>query len=126
MRPAESGGLRYDEMRRFLKHSVAAWGVCAAITLLTAGCAPAPARLPGTVNAGLPTRMRVRVAGAVVQVPLEDYVLGTALSEVTPVGESARVATRVYEVQAVIARTYAASQVGRHAAEGFDVCDSTH
>jgi stage II sporulation protein D len=113
-------------MRRLLKQRLAASGACTAILLGSAGCVPTPARLPGTVAAGVPAAMRVRVAGTVMTVALEEYVLGAALSEVTPVGEPARVATRVYEVQAIIARTYAASHIGRHAAEGFDVCDSTH
>ncbi len=59
-------------------------------------------------------------------IPLEDYVLGASLSEVSPVGESAPVTARIFEVQAIIARTYAAAQVGRHKNEGFDVCDKTH
>jgi stage II sporulation protein D len=59
-------------------------------------------------------------------VSLEQYVLGAALSEVTPTGESDRTASTVYEVQAIIARTYAAAHIGRHASEGFDLCDKTH
>lgn len=59
-------------------------------------------------------------------VSLEQYVLGSVLSEVTPIGESDDVATKVYEVQAIIARTYAAAHLGRHDTEGFDLCDTTH
>lgn len=70
--------------------------------------------------------IRVRTAGRVLTVPLEEYVLGTALSEVSPVGESADVATRIFAVQAVIARTYAVSHLDRHRADGFDLCDDTH
>ena len=33
---------------------------------------------------------------------------------------------RIYDVQAVLARTYAVSHLGRHRAEGFDLCDGTH
>jgi stage II sporulation protein D len=57
---------------------------------------------------------------------MEEYVLGAMLAEVTPLGESAPVVARVYDVQSVIARTYAVSHLGRHRAEGFDVCDTTH
>src|SRR6476620_5998444 len=32
----------------------------------------------------------------------------------------------MFEVQAVIGRTYALAHLGRHAAEGFDVCTTTH
>ena len=52
--------------------------------------------------------------------------LGAALSEVTPTGESASAVETIYEVQAVVARTYAVGHVGRHANEGFDLCDKTH
>jgi stage II sporulation protein D len=99
------------------------------LALLIAGvsaCASNSARLPGSLTTSTPACVRVRVAGRVTAVPLEDYVLGTALSEVTPVGEAATVVLRVYEVQAIIARTYAAAHMGRHAAEGFDLCDETH
>ena len=113
-------------MPRFPKRAAGRALLLLAAGLLIGACTPTPPRLPGSVAAGVPARLRVRVAGRVVTIPLEEYVLGAALSEVTPTGESARVATRVYEVQAIIARTYAASQAGRHAAEGFDVCDDTH
>lgn len=113
-------------MPRFQKRAAGRLGLLLSAGLLIAACTPTPPRLPGSVTAGVPARLRVRVAGRVVTIPLEEYVLGAALSEITPTGESARVATRVYEVQAVIARTYAASQAGRHASEGFDVCDDTH
>jgi stage II sporulation protein D len=94
--------------------------------LLISGCGPTAPRLPGRVDPGVPVSIRVRVAGAIASVRLEDYVLGAALSEVTPTGVEADAATRVYEVQAIIARTYAVSHMGRHATEGFDVCDQTH
>ncbi len=93
---------------------------------LTIACAPSIARFPGDVTTGVPARLRVQVAGSIKVVALDDYVLGAALSEVTPISESDRVAATVYEVQAIIARTYAVAQTGRHASEGFDVCDRTH
>lgn len=61
-----------------------------------------------------------------VSVPFEEYVLASVLSEVTPLNETPETVARIFEVQAVIARTYAAAHLGRHAAEGFDLCDSTH
>lgn len=91
-----------------------------------AACAPAAPRLPGSPGRDLPARLRVQVAGRTVVVALEQYVLGAALSEVTPTGERDAVAAKVYEVQAIIARTYAAANVGRHQREGFDLCDKTH
>jgi stage II sporulation protein D len=74
----------------------------------------------------LPHEIRVRVAGRITSVPLEQYVLGTALSEVSPVGEPPATVERIFEVQAIIARTYAAAHVGRHGREGFDLCDDIH
>jgi stage II sporulation protein D len=59
-------------------------------------------------------------------VPLEEYVLGSALSEVSPVGENPATVARVFELQAIIARTYAIGHLGRHRDEGFDLCDRTH
>jgi stage II sporulation protein D len=74
----------------------------------------------------LPEQVRVRVGGRLISVALEDYALGSALAEVNPINESAAAVERIYEVQAVLARSYAAAHVGRHRAEGFDLCDGVH
>jgi stage II sporulation protein D len=73
-------------------------------------------------------RVQVREGSALVvrEIPLEDYVAATALSEVHPDIADAAVAERMYEVQAVIARTYAVTNRGRHAKDGFDLCSTTH
>ena len=84
----------------------------------------APQALPTATT--LPREIRVSVTGRTVRVAFEDYVLGASLSEVSPVGESAATVDRVFEVQSVLARTYALAHLGRHASEGFDLCDSTH
>jgi stage II sporulation protein D len=100
-----------------------------ALTIVGAGCATGttPRRDPAPSAAvDLPTVIRVRTAGRVLSVPLEEYVLGTALSEVSPVGESTSVATGIFRLQAILARTYAVAQQGRHRQEGFDLCDTTH
>lgn len=96
--------------------------------MLTLGCAvTAPPRLfPGTATAGVPRELKIRVAGRIVTVAFEDYVAGTALSEISPTGESAATVARVFDIQTVVARTYALAHLGRHRAEGFDLCDSTH
>jgi SpoIID/LytB domain protein len=89
------------------------------------------------------------------RIPLEEYVAGTILSEVAPPFDSLRslrpgpsdslrslragtsdslrspgpdeiAIQRMYEVQAIVARTYAMASRGRHAAEGFDLCSTTH
>ena len=102
--------------------------VVAVMTVITwgAACGPGRATLPGAIGPQASTSLRVRVSGRVVSVPVERYVLGAALSEVTPTGETASTAARVYDVQAVTARSYALAHRGRHAAEGFDLCDTTH
>jgi len=112
-------------MTSFLKHRTRA-PIAALALALASACATSTPRLPGAAPADVPTRMRVQVGGQVSAVSLEQYVLGAALSEVSPVGEAAPVVARVFEVQAIIARTYAAAHVGRHASEGFDLCDKTH
>jgi stage II sporulation protein D len=96
------------------------------VIAVSAGCASGRASLPGAIETPAASPLRVRVAGRVVSVPLERYVLGAALSEVTPTGTTAAAAARVYDVQSVIARTYAMTHRRRHAAEGFDLCDTTH
>jgi stage II sporulation protein D len=71
-------------------------------------------------------QVREGTALVVRQIALEDYVATTALSEVHPDVSDEGVAERVFEVQAVIARTYAVSNRGRHAKDGFDLCSTTH
>ena len=68
----------------------------------------------------------VRTGGRIETVPLEDYVLASALAEVSPVDQPAATVGRIFEVQAVLARTYAAGHIGKHRTEGFDLCDTTH
>ena len=101
------------------------WLAAACGTARPAGPLVAPvASVASTI--AVPTELKIRVAGRIVSVALEDYVAGTAVSEVTPVGESARTIERVYDVQTIVARTYALAHLGRHRADGFDLCDSTH
>jgi stage II sporulation protein D len=68
----------------------------------------------------------VRRAGRIETVALEDYVLGSVLAEVSPILEPSSAVRRIFEVQAVLARSYVTAGLGRHRAEGFDVCDSSH
>jgi stage II sporulation protein D len=79
---------------------------------------PAPFSGPGSV--------KVRTAGRVRTVPLEEYVLGSALSEHTPLEADPATVARIFDVQSVLARTYAIGHLGRHRQEGFDLCDGTH
>ncbi|OGR90458.1 MAG: hypothetical protein A2V88_14860 [Elusimicrobia bacterium RBG_16_66_12] len=65
--------------------------------------------------------------GAIQQVPIEEYVLATILTELAPARAPDPAAlVRQYEAQAIVARTYAAANPGRHAADGFDLCATTH
>ncbi len=100
-----------------------------ALAVAWTGCAPGRVSLPGAIAPAARDDarvVRVRVSGRVQRIPIDDYVTVAALSEVTPTGVSGDVVARVYEVQAVIARTYALSHLGRHGADGFDLCDDTH
>jgi stage II sporulation protein D len=92
-----------------------------------AGCLAAPQ--PDTPRAPVvaaPATIRVGTKAGIVSVPLEDYVLASALSEVSPVGEAPDTIARIFDVQTTIARTYAVRHLGRHRAQGFDLCDTTH
>ena len=104
-----------------------ATGAAILVALTVAACAPPrPPAQPEPAGIAVPERLNVRVAGRVTAVAIDDYVLGAVLSEVTPLGESEAVVGRIYDVQAIVARTYAVSHIGRHRAEGFDLCDTTH
>lgn len=99
-----------------------------AATAVVASCiTPAvPREVPSAVTLRLPLEIRVGMNGRVARVPLEEYILGSVLAEVSPVGETAETTARIFEVQAVLARTYAVAHLGRHASDGFDLCDTTH
>ena len=77
-----------------------------------------------------PTSVRVQFVEdgrtVVASVPLERYVEATILSEFAPAAGDVESVERMYEVQAVISRTYAIANLGRHAADGFDLCSTTH
>ena len=101
------------------------------LACVASGCSsPVPrTQLPSGASA-LPRSVRVGVSEAgrleVHVVPLERYVQAASLSEFAPASEHTRTAQRMLEVQAVIGRTYAISHMGRHARDGYDLCDRTH
>jgi peptidoglycan hydrolase-like amidase len=69
----------------------------------------------------------VQIDGHIQRIPLDDYVRGTVAAEMwLPATEDPATAERIFEVQALVARTYAMANLRRHAAEGFDLCSSTH
>jgi stage II sporulation protein D len=86
---------------------------------------PEPLPVPA---ASVPKFVRVKVSAnaAPVRVRLEEYVRGAILSEFAPPSGNPADIERMLEVQAVIARTYAAAHVGRHQREGYDLCSTTH
>jgi stage II sporulation protein D len=79
---------------------------------------------------GAPDRLRVRTDQGgrkmVLDVPLEHYVQAAALSEFAPAAGELPLVEKMFEVQAVISRTYAIAHLGRHRLEGYDLCATTH
>jgi stage II sporulation protein D len=69
----------------------------------------------------------LRNDGAVHTLSLEKYVRGAVEAETwVRRAESSSIAERVFEVQAIVSRTYAMARGGRHGSAGADVCDTTH
>jgi stage II sporulation protein D len=105
------------------------WSRGALILLATVAtaCAPgSPVAFPSAPFRA-PAAVRVQVAGGSVrQVPLEDYVQAVTLSEFAPASGDAGAIGRMLEIQAIISRTYAVAHIGRHRAQGFDLCATTH
>ena len=60
------------------------------------------------------------------EIPLEEYVLGSLVSEVHLAGLDQTSVHRVAELQAILARTYALANLKRHENDGFDLCSTTH
>ncbi len=61
-----------------------------------------------------------------VTVPVDQYVAGCVRAELAPETWQSPSGLDVMRVQAIVSRTYALANRGRHAAEGFDLCDTTH
>ena len=100
------------------------------IALLAAGCSgPRPVArpdfAPGADLSGIELRIRTH-DGKRRRIALDDYVRGAILPEAALVNLDSDAALRVAQVQAILARTYALSNLDRHADEGFDLCASTH
>ncbi|MPY87634.1 MAG: SpoIID/LytB domain-containing protein [Luteitalea sp.] len=81
-----------------------------------------------TPHGGSTVRVQIGVNGAarVVALDLEEYVRRTVGAEIVVSTADAAWAERIYEAQAMVARTYALANLGRHADEGFDLCSTTH
>ena len=76
-----------------------------------------------TGRAGDVSKLRVKILSEnrVVTIPLEDYVLGVLSVEAAVEDE-----IEALKAQAIVSRTYALKNLGRHASEGFDLCSNTH
>ena len=96
------------------------------VILLSCLAACTAPNIPTPPSFNLPDRIKVRQGTRTISLPLDEYVLGSILAEVSPIDETPRTVERIFEVQAVIARTYAVAHLGRHHSQGFDLCDSTH
>lgn len=65
--------------------------------------------------------LKVQVSGHVVEMPLEKYVAAVLAGEAGVFRSD-----EALKAMAVVARTYGIRMRGRHAAEGFDLCATTH
>ena len=62
----------------------------------------------------------------IVALGLEDYIVGSVLAETALGTISADAVSTVARFQAVLARTYAIANLGRHDGKHFDLCSETH
>jgi len=90
-----------------------------AATILTRHGAPRRHLTEPAVRVGI--AMRDGTGYDAVPRPLEDYVSQVVAGEMGPSAPAAAL-----EAIAIAARTFAVANAGRHAADGFDVCDLTH
>jgi stage II sporulation protein D len=74
-----------------------------------------------TIRAGIASAGSGSNTYTVRTMPLEDYVAGVLAGEAYPNSSDAAL-----EALAITVRTYAVANRGRHAADGFDLCDLTH
>lgn len=89
---------------------------------------PSRAHLPGA-GGTFPKTLRVQIAeqgNAIRSVPVEEYVQAAIISEFAPPSGDAALVGQMFEVQAIVSRTYAIGSPGRHVKEGFDLCSTTH
>ena len=99
------------------------------VALLASSCVKPRPHLPPVMPVPTTGAPSVHVAdpdGAIQRIPLEEYVRGSLLAEANLSNLDRAAASRVARVQAILARTYALANRGRHASEGFDLCSTTH
>ena len=103
-------------------------GLTSLVVLTSAYCVRPkfPLAIPSDA-APLTIRVRLGDEGAVIQeIAFSDYVRGVILAEVSLAGLDTPTAQRVAETQAIVARTYALTNLNRHRHEGFNLCTTTH
>jgi stage II sporulation protein D (peptidoglycan lytic transglycosylase) len=107
-----------------VRDHIRAFGLLSA--LLAAACGGRPALPQPPELETLRVRTSDRGVETVRDVPIEDYVAAAALSEFAPAAGDPTAVEAMFEVQAIIVRTYARAHRGRHAQEGFDLCSTSH
>ncbi len=109
---------------------VRALGVVTAAAAAACTSAPGVPGRPALPSAAAVAAVRVGTTESghltVQSVLLEEYVEAAILSEFAPADGDSQAIERMFEVQAVIARTYAVGHRGRHGRDGYDLCDRTH
>jgi len=75
----------------------------------------------GRVEDNATLRVKLLSENRIVNLSLEDYVLGVLSAEAAVEDE-----TEALKAQAIVSRTYALRNLGRHATEEFDLCSNTH
>jgi stage II sporulation protein D len=100
--------------------------IAVAAALLVAACVPRPTLPRRPVGDTIRVKVTDGAIESVQNVPLEDYVAIAALSELAPASGDRQASEAMFEVQSIVARTYAEAHRGRHAGEGFDLCSTTH
>ena len=102
--------------------------IAAATQRCATGPLPSPRPPVAPPSTALTLRVEVTVDDArrIRTIPLEDYVRGSVPAEMPLAEPDTAVAERLARLQAILARTYALANRGRHAREGFDLCSTTH
>ena len=102
---------------------------CLAVAITACSAPPARIGLPSSrsiARHGVAVKVVENSISSVRTVPLEEYVAGTVLAEFAPAAGDPAVVERMYEVQAILSRSYALANGGRHARDGYDLCATTH
>jgi stage II sporulation protein D len=80
-----------------------------------------PEAIEPELMGGPHVKVRLISEGETRELPLEEYLIGVVSAEAGVIEEPAAL-----EAQAVASRTFAMKNRGRHAAEGYDLCSTTH